>query len=119
MKVEYLILFKKDGTPVYSKCYGGFCAKLNYDETLLSGFLSALTSMPEVFGASEEDIQSMEMGFIKFHFNYVPSKDIFAVLGVNTDTITIQFVRYSRRSKCCSVPNMMKLNGQMLRTANL
>lgn len=88
MKVEYLILFKTDGTPVYSKCYGGFCAKLNYDETLLSGFLSALTTMPEVFGASQKDIQNMEMGYTKFYFNYVPEDEIFMVLGINKETIT-------------------------------
>lgn len=67
MKLEYIIIFKEEGIPIYSQCFGSFCATVGFDESLYSGFLSALTTMPAMFGGGE--IQSVDMGFTKLNFS--------------------------------------------------
>lgn len=69
LTVEYLIILRKSGLPIYSKCWGNFCAVLTVDDTLLSGFLSAMTSMPAMFNQDSE-VHAVEMGFSKLLFNY-------------------------------------------------
>jgi len=68
MKLEYIILFKEEGVPIYSQCYGSFCARVAYDDSLYSGFLSALTTMPKMFGDSK-GLQTVELGFTTLHFS--------------------------------------------------
>lgn len=69
LNLEYLIILRKSGLPIYSKCWGNFCAVLTVDDTLLSGFLSAVTSMPTMFNQKTE-LSAVEMGFSKLLFNY-------------------------------------------------
>lgn len=69
LTLEYLIILQQSGLPIYSKCWGNFCAVLTVDDTLLSGFLSAITSMPKMLNQNTE-LSSIEMGFSKLLFNY-------------------------------------------------
>lgn len=84
MKLEYLILFEKSGIPIYSHCFGGFCAHLGMDETLLSGFLSALSSMPQLFG-QKGGVQSVEMDYTKLMFSGTETGKVM-VVGVDKTT---------------------------------
>ena len=80
MNLEYLIIFQQSGLPVYSKCYGGFCSTLNRDETLLSGFLAALSELPKMFG-QETSIQSIDMGSSKLAFSRTKSNNFIICIG--------------------------------------
>ena len=80
MNLEYLMIFQQSGLPVYSKCYGGFCATLTRDETLLSGFLAALSDLPKMFG-QETGIQGIEMGSSKLVFSKTTSSNFIICVG--------------------------------------
>lgn len=69
LTLEYLIILQQSGLPIYSKCWGNFCSVLVVDDTLLSGFLSAITSMPKMLNQNTE-LSAIEMGFSKLLFNY-------------------------------------------------
>lgn len=84
MRLEYLIIFESSGIPIYSHCFGGFCANIGMEESLLSGFLSALNSMPRMFGQGER-VQSIEMDYSKLIFSHTDSGKIM-VIGVNKET---------------------------------
>jgi len=86
MKLEYIIIFKEEGIPIYSQCYGSFCARVGFDESLYSGFLSALTSMPSMFG-DEKGLQSVEMGFTKLHFSKTTPSGHVICVGIDKATI--------------------------------
>ncbi|MHA1769287.1 MAG: hypothetical protein ACTSV3_05485 [Candidatus Thorarchaeota archaeon] len=44
--LEYLMVYTDSGLPIYSKCYGTFCKTAFKNPELLSGFLSALQTLP-------------------------------------------------------------------------
>lgn len=68
MKLEYLTIFKEDGLPIYSNCYGTICARMNQDETLLNGFLSTITNLSTISGdKKEQNIIKLESP--QFNFN--------------------------------------------------
>lgn len=80
------MIFKDGGVPIYSQCFGSFCARVGYDESLYSGFLSALTTMPDMFG-DEEGLRSVEMGFTKLHFSKTTPSGHNICVGIDKDTI--------------------------------
>ena len=82
MKLDYLIIYQKSGLPIYSNCFSGFCANLRIDETLLSGFLSALSTMPDVLGDSTETIKSVDLQNIKLCFNHTTPSGHIMCLGI-------------------------------------
>ena len=87
--IEYLIVFQKSGLPIFSKCFGDFCGVLLVDETLLSGFLSAMTSMPTFFAEGKAgDLNAVEMGFTKLLFSHTLPSGHVICLGFNKKTIT-------------------------------
>ncbi|HKZ42096.1 MAG TPA: hypothetical protein VJ044_14120 [Candidatus Hodarchaeales archaeon] len=81
IKLEYLMIFQQSGIPIYSKCWGDFCALLVADESLLSGFLAAITTMPKMFGKGEANLQSIDMGFTKLAFNFTSPSGHVMVVG--------------------------------------
>lgn len=87
LTLEYLIVFQKSGLPIFSKCFGDFCGVLMVDDTLLSGFLSAMTSMPTFF-AKDEKLNAIEMGFTKLIFSHTLPSGHVICLGFNKNTIT-------------------------------
>jgi hypothetical protein len=48
--LEYLMVYTSSGLPIYSKCYGTFCKTAFKEPELLSGFLSALETIPPTIG---------------------------------------------------------------------
>ena len=87
VKLEYIIIFEKGGTPIYSHCFGGFCAAAGLDDTLLSGFLSALTTMPTMFEGKEgkkQSVQMLEMDYTKLIFSTTSSGKM-VVIGVDKE----------------------------------
>jgi peroxiredoxin Q/BCP len=82
MKLEYLTIYKSDGTPFYSHCFGGFCSQLAIDNDLLQGFVSALSFFPEQLNQRDESSYTVEMGKFKLLFNKNLHKEILICLGV-------------------------------------
>ena len=68
--LEYFIIFQKSGLPIFSKCFGDFCQVLLVDDIILSGFLSALTTMPAMFGKDRNKLNAVEIGYTKLLFNH-------------------------------------------------
>ena len=87
--LEYLIVFQKSGLPIFSKCFGDFCTVLMVDDTLLSGFLSAMTSMPTFFN-QKVNLDSIELGFTKLFFNYTLPSGHVICMGFNKKTTSPQ-----------------------------
>jgi hypothetical protein len=85
--LEYLIVFQKSGLPIFSKCFGEFCGVLLVDESLLSGFLSAMTTMPTMFGKENNNLNSVEMGYTKLLFSHTMPSGHVICLGFNKNTI--------------------------------
>lgn len=83
--LEYLIVFQKSGLPIFSKCFGDFCSVLMVDDTLLSGFLSAMTSMPSFF-SQQANLDSIELGFTKLFFSYTLPSGHVICLGFNKNS---------------------------------
>ncbi len=101
--LEYLIIFKSYGIPIYSRCFGHFCSNLMRDDVLLSGFLSALTTIGKVSENADfdkiqvegeevnlhfsksGDLISMSMGDTKLYFFYVKHRDYYIVAGFPVD----------------------------------
>ena len=88
--LEYLIVFQKSGLPIFSKCFGDFCGVLLVDETLLSGFLSAMTTMPTFFGKKETNLNAVEMGYTKLLFSHTLPSGHVICLGFEKHSLTPQ-----------------------------
>jgi len=84
LTLEYFIVFQKSGLPIFSKCFGDFCAILLVDDLVLTGFLSALTSMPAMFGTNTE-LDAIEIGYSKLHFNYTTPSGHTICLGFKNE----------------------------------
>ena len=82
LKLDYIIIYQKSGLPIYSNCFSGFCANLKIDETLLSGFLSAISTMPEILGTSSEAIKSVDLENVKLCFNHTTPSGHIMCLGI-------------------------------------
>ncbi|MHA1991823.1 MAG: peroxiredoxin [Candidatus Hodarchaeales archaeon] len=76
-------MYKLDGTPLYSQCFGGFCSNLAINNDLLQGFISALSTVPEQLNQKEESNYTATMGKFKLIFNKNSQKEIFTCLGVD------------------------------------
>ena len=71
MKLEYLIIYEDYGLPIFSECYGSFCATMGFDKNLFSGFLSALSSMSEMFGEGKGGLKMVELGYTNLNFQRI------------------------------------------------
>ncbi|MDH5402458.1 MAG: hypothetical protein OEY49_08205 [Candidatus Heimdallarchaeota archaeon] len=85
MKLEYIIVYKSDGLPIYSKCFGTFCAIAGTNEVLLTGFLSALMTIPEMFGENM-DLKSVEMGYTKLILKRTMPSGVSIAVGIVNNT---------------------------------
>jgi hypothetical protein len=94
VKLEYLIVFQNTGVPIYSSCYAGFCANNAYDDSLLTGFLSALTSMPAVLGKHDDALHSVELGYTKLNFSHTTPSGHVICAGVEKTTIVPEHTQH-------------------------
>lgn len=82
MKLDYIMIYEKSGLPIYANCFSGFCANLQIDETLLSGFLTALQTMPAILGNEKDSLQRIELKNIKLCFNATTPSGHIICMGV-------------------------------------
>ncbi len=68
--LEYVLIFQESGIPIYTRCMGQVCKMLAVDETLLSGFLSAISTLPSMFGQDNKtERMAIELGKFKLLFH--------------------------------------------------
>lgn len=87
VKLEYILIFEQTGIPIYSRCFGSFCASMSFDPTLLSGFLSALSTMPSLIGHEEDKLQSVDMGSTKLNFSQTTPSGHIISIGIIKSTV--------------------------------
>ncbi len=83
-KLEYLMVYTQAGLPIYSKCYGTFCKTAFKQPELLSGFLSALETMPLTLGDGLS-LQSVQMGATQMRFAKTTPDGHSIVVGLSED----------------------------------
>ena len=65
--LEYLMVYTQSGLPIYSKCYGMFCKTAFKEPELLSGFLSAIETIPPTISEGLS-LESIKMGPTQMRF---------------------------------------------------
>ena len=85
--LDFLVIFHKDGLPIYSRCYSEVCSIFIKNNVLLSGFLSAIVSFPEALGENKNDLKSIKLGKTDMYFSYGSGNDLVYVVGVKNDKI--------------------------------
>ena len=88
--LEYFIVFQKSGLPIFSKCFGDFCSVILVDDLLLSGFLSALTTMPKMFGEGHDRLNAVEIGYTKLLFDHTLPNSNVICLGFKEEGFTVE-----------------------------
>ncbi|MGY5876589.1 MAG: hypothetical protein RTU30_12645 [Candidatus Thorarchaeota archaeon] len=83
-KLEYLMVYTDSGLPIYSKCFGTFCKTAFKNPELLSGFLSALQTMPLAIGEGLS-LESVKMGPTQMKFSRTMPTGHSVVVGVDED----------------------------------
>ena len=86
LTLEYFIILQKSGLSIYSRFLGSFCSFLSVDDTLLSGFLSAITTMPQMLNQNT-NLNAVEMGFSKLLFNYTTPSGKIIIGGFRREEI--------------------------------
>ena len=83
--LEYLMVYTESGLPIYSKCYGTFCKTAFKNPELLSGFLSALQTLPLTI-SSDLSLDSVKMGPTEMRFLRTTPTGHSIVVGLGEDS---------------------------------
>jgi len=86
--LEYLMVYTEAGLPIYSKCYGTFCKTAFKNPELLSGFLSALQTLPQAI-SSDLSLESVKMGPTEMRFSRTTPQGHSIVIGLGRDSALI------------------------------
>lgn len=82
--LEYLLIYTQSGLPIYSKCYGTFCRAAFKNPELLTGFLSAIETIPLTI-SSDFSLQSVKMGNSEMRFTKTIPGGHSVVIGLGED----------------------------------
>ena len=82
--LEYLLVYTQSGLPIYSKCYGTFCKKAFKQPELLTGFLSAIETIPLTL-SNGMSLQSVKMGETEMKFSKTTPAGHSVVIGISED----------------------------------
>ena len=96
--LEYLMVYTQSGLPIYSKCYGGFCTAAFKNPELLTGFLSALETLPSTMGGGLS-LESVKMGSTEMRFSKTTPTGHSVVIGLGKDSPDIAEDIYREVSK--------------------
>ena len=91
MFLDFLVIFHKDGLPIYSRCYSEVCSLFIKDNVLLSGFLSAIVSFPEALGENKDELKSIKLGKTDMYFSYGTGNGLVYVIGLKNDNTINNF----------------------------
>ena len=82
--LEYLMVYTEAGLPIYSKCYGTFCKTAFKNPELLTGFLTALQTLPPTI-SSELSLDAVTMGPTQMRFSKTMPSGHSVVVGLGKD----------------------------------
>ncbi len=82
--LEYLMVYTESGLPIYSKCYGTFCKTAFKNPELLTGFLTALQTLPPTI-SSELSLDAVTMGPSQMRFSKTTPTGHSVVVGLGED----------------------------------
>ncbi len=82
--LEYLLVYTQSGLPIYSKCYGTFCKTAFKQPELLSGFLSAIETIPLTI-SDGMSLQSVKMGSTEMRFSKTTPHGHSVVMGISEE----------------------------------
>ncbi len=82
--LEYLLIYTQSGLPIYSKCYGSFCKSAFKQPELLTGFLSAIETIPLTL-SSGMSLQSVKMGTTEMKFSKTTPEGHSVVIGLSEE----------------------------------
>jgi hypothetical protein len=83
--IEYLLVYTESGLPIYSKCFGLFCQTAFKNPELLTGFLSALQSIPPTI-SSDFSLEAVKMGSTEMRFSRTTPDGHSIVTGLSEDS---------------------------------
>jgi hypothetical protein len=83
--LEYLLVYTEAGLPIYSKCFGSFCKTAFQNPELLSGFLSALQTLPLTI-SPDLSLESVKMGPTEMRFSRTTPSGHSIVVGLGVDS---------------------------------
>jgi hypothetical protein len=83
--LEYLLVYTQTGLPIYSKCYGTFCKTAFKQPELLTGFLSAIETIPLTL-SNGMSLQSVKMGETEMKFSKTTPGGHSVVIGLSADS---------------------------------
>ncbi|TXT56037.1 MAG: hypothetical protein BAJATHORv1_30421 [Candidatus Thorarchaeota archaeon] len=87
-RLEYLMVYTESGLPIYSKCYGHFCKAAFKNPELLSGFLSAIETIPPTLSEGLR-LESVRMGDTEMRFSKTTPQGHSIVIGLSEDDSTL------------------------------
>ncbi len=82
--LEYLMVYTQSGLPIYSKCYGTFCKTAFKNPELLTGFLSAIETIPPTL-SDGLSLESIKMGPSQMRFSKTTPDGHSIVAGLSED----------------------------------
>ncbi|MFW9854697.1 MAG: hypothetical protein ACFFFG_06535 [Candidatus Thorarchaeota archaeon] len=87
--VSYLLVYRKSGLPIYSKCFSGFCGIAMKEPSLLTGFLTAVQSFSTELVSSDSsnsgNLEAITMGETIMRFNTTTPSGHRIVVGLRED----------------------------------
>ncbi|MFO7837029.1 MAG: hypothetical protein R6V83_10250 [Candidatus Thorarchaeota archaeon] len=84
VKIEYIMVYTRAGLPIYSKCFGSFCKTSMKDPELLTGFLSALETIPTTI-SEDLTLDAVKMGPTDMRFTKTTPEGHSIVVGLSKD----------------------------------
>lgn len=82
--LEYMIIFHRNGLPIFSKNFSKDSNMSIEKNNLLAGFLSAITTFPLAIGYNNKDLKSLYIAKSKLSFRYTKN-DIVIVIAIKND----------------------------------
>ncbi|TFG33709.1 hypothetical protein EU527_07030 [Candidatus Thorarchaeota archaeon] len=96
--LEYLMVYTESGLPIYSKCFGTFCKTAFKNPELLSGFLSALQTLPLTI-STDLSLDSVRMGPTEMRFSRTTPSGHTIVAGLHEDNKEVAVKVFDEVSK--------------------
>ncbi len=84
-QIAYLLLFRRQGSMLYSRCFGDFCQQVTQNEGFLNEFLMMVTKFSQMFVDEVVEVKNVSFGGKIFFFYCLENCDVIAVIGLTQD----------------------------------
>ena len=83
--LEYLIIYKNDGIPCFSRCFGDMCKIAMKDDALFSAFLASLVSFASL--NEENRVDEIELEGMTVKVEYSEEKEMHSLIMADLQLI--------------------------------